>query len=78
MRKKKLIFPLFSKAMFLIVLCTSTAVLAQGPGFDDDVNDETEPAVPIDSGIVLLGTIGTALGIFFIRKNEKLDKSINC
>jgi hypothetical protein len=76
--RKNSIFQLFSKVMFLIILSTSTATFAQVPGFDDDVNDETGPAAPIDSSIVLLAALGTTLGICFLRKNEKLDKSNHC
>ncbi len=71
--KKSLFSHFIKKTIFLIFISASTITFAQVPGFEDDVNDETEPVAPIDSGTMMLSCLGAVFGIYFIRKNQKLD-----
>lgn len=64
---------LLSKVICCTLILTSTLVSAQVPGFDDDVNDETGPAAPLDNGIILLSCLGVAYGFYFMRKNNQLE-----
>ena len=58
--------------MLVAILAMSPLTFAQ-PGFDDDVDDETEaPAASIDANILILLAAGMALGVTFIKKNESL------
>lgn len=71
---------LFSAVVLVFLLLSSINTFAQ-PDFDDDVNDEKgapdpAPATPIDSNILYLSVAGAALGIYFLRKKQKLDIKI--
>ena len=67
---------MFSKVILVLFLSSSTMTFAQ-IGFDDDVNDQVEetPAASIDSGLVLLTSLGLALGIYMLKKNEALNST---
>lgn len=51
----------------------SFTVSAQPPAFEDDIEDEAEPATPIDNGIAAALAAGAILGIYLIAKKEKVS-----
>lgn len=64
---------MFSKVILVLFLSSSTMTFAE-IGFGDDVDDEA-PAASIDSGLVLLTSLGLALGIYMLKKNEALNST---
>lgn len=59
------------KIIFLIILLIFTSISAQGIGFDDDVDDETEPEVKINLYIVPLALVGLGYVFLSFTKNQK-------
>lgn len=53
-------------ALITLLLVTPVLALAQGPGFDDDVED-----TPIDGGATLIAAVVTGYGITKIKKKLK-------
>lgn len=56
----------------LLIFCCQFSVFAQGPGFDEDVEDEP---TPIDGGVSLLLAAGAGYGIKKLIDARKDGKS---
>lgn len=67
---KKLKTSILFAAILLVVSCIlSTELLAQGPGFDEGVED-----TPIDGGVTLIAATAVGYGIKKLRdKKRKFD-----
>ncbi|MFN3640354.1 MAG: hypothetical protein ACK4UK_05490 [Flavobacterium sp.] len=63
----------FKKGFFSVILitifCLSTQSLAAQPGFDDDVDDETDPPAAMIDGLLALGiSAGVVYGLKKLKK----------
>ncbi len=62
---------LLKGSMLALFLTIPVLVFAQGPGFDDDVEDE----VPLDGGISLLAAAGIGYGIKKMKDARAKDNN---
>lgn len=62
----KLIIFWLKAALFTILITTPIVMFAQGPGFDDDVED-----TPLDGGVTLIAAAAAGYGMKKLRDKKR-------
>ena len=69
MKNIKISIPFICILLLLTILCQLPTALAQGPGFDEDVED-----TPVDGGVTLIAAAAIGYGVKKMADKRTRDK----